>query len=154
MRPRYGLTLFEVLLASAILALIAVACLPVMQKALADLAEPKSELFQLDELGEVADRFLFDPSKFGIATTELLKQGAATIEWPTLEREGAGKDDGALSTRPSISIRCITSNDPEINHAWVVFECADQFVSCWVALPPPPNPPPPLPAPAKEGIKQ
>ena len=136
MRVARGLTLVEVLIATAILAMVSIACLPLLQQGLAHLAVPPPANFELDELSEAADRFLTDPTSFGITDVgELIKQGDAVFSWP--HPKDAAQDVGAsIEPRPPILVRCLLPNDPKANHAWAIFECDGQSVARWIALPP------------------
>ena len=148
MSGQRGLTLLEVLIASAILALLAAASVPLLHEALGDLAEPVPQL-ELGDLSVLADRFMKAPSEFGFADiTEVLARSQVSIAWPPHPRHEFANDAGAPPGNAEadyeepllehagleVTIRCIRPDDSGIDHAWIVFECDGQCVSRWVSL--------------------
>jgi prepilin-type N-terminal cleavage/methylation domain-containing protein len=129
-----GLTLLEVLLASAILATLAVACVPLLHESLTALVEPPEPTFDLNELADVADQFLADPTRFGMADSrQLLEQGSVTITWPA--SKGDHEDETVIPHLPPINVRCLLADDSKVDHAWALFECDGQTIARWIAMP-------------------
>lgn len=114
-RCRRGLTLIELLASVVMLAAMAAACVPVLQRA--------NELLRGVEGGDV------DPVELGLVVDELV--GDATAElldgtellWP----------DAASS--PPIVARALYARDADATHDWVVFEAGGAAVYRWVERP-------------------
>jgi len=131
-RNRRGLTLLEVLIATALLAVLSVACVPAIARAMVVLHEgervPKGSL-QMAELQVVADAVLEDPKRsggFGLGATPLHGLATAEIAWPS---------DMSSGEHAAITVRAIRSREPNADHIWLLFECEGVTVSRWVELP-------------------
>ena len=143
MTPRRALTLLEVLIASAVLVLLAIALVPLLQKALTDLTEPSAPTIAFDELCDAADKCIADSGRFGIPDVDdLTKLGEATIAWPSYaENDPENGSTPKFEARPSINIRYLAAADSKVNHVWLIFECEDQSVARWIAFPKEPTQP-------------
>ena len=128
-----GLTLLETLIATAILAMIAAACVPVIARAMVLLgpssATPNKSTVQMADLSLVADAFMNDPSAFGIDRKALPELEAFQIAWP---------EDDSAHPAPStdvVEVKVQRATDAEVKHAWIAFNCEDLVVLRWLALP-------------------
>lgn len=131
MTTRRGLTLLEVLIATAMLAAMAVACLPLMQSAAAVFNEPTGEV-DLDAFTELVDQVIAEPAAFGLTL--------ATFESPT---EFAWPAD---HTQPAVVVHRIARAGPVETEDessaldrgfWLVFTCGPWQLYRWH----PPEPP-------------
>lgn len=137
MTTRRGLTLLEVLIATAILTLLTVTCLPLLRESLAVFQWPTDEQQLAHErlqsdLSTVADAFVTDPASFGIKDVRaFVDQQDRTIGWP---EKIAGSTE-----YPSILIHPLRSGQAEIEHAWLEFACGEAQAIRFIALPKPPS---------------
>ena len=120
---RRGLSLLEVMLAAALLALITATCLPAVVRAAAALDTGDAEpTVSRAELARLADALIEAPAAFGLET--LPTSDVFEVAWP----EAPG--------RPLVSARrhraASTIDD---GRAWLVLTCGDATVCRW--LPPP-----------------
>ena len=115
MRYRRGLTLIEVLAATALLAMMAAACVPLLRQSMRAAREPEIPI-EPYELAEIADGFLADISELG------QEPGYGEMPWPDNPE------------RPPIAFEQLTSEDVGANHFWVTFTCAGLTVSRWVPV--------------------
>ncbi len=128
-----GLTLLETLIASAILAMLAAACLPMIARAavlLRDRSEPDQT--RTVDLAAAADAFMIEPERFGIERDVIERFERTQFEWPVI---GA---DSEPSPNLSIAVHALKSSNEEVGHCWLIFECEDRgggVVSRWLALP-------------------
>jgi hypothetical protein len=132
-RCRRALTLLEVLLATALLAMLAATCVPAIARAMAMLRdEPRREQqeFHLAHLAMVADAFLDDPSRFGVRDTLPHEIDAIEIGWPA---------DSQVTSASSILVQAIQSLEAEPDHLWLHFKCDGLAISRWVAIPADPD---------------
>jgi prepilin-type N-terminal cleavage/methylation domain-containing protein len=128
-RRRRALTLLEVLLATALLAMLAAACVPAIARAmtmLRDDSRREQREFHLADLETVADAFLEKTSRFGVLDVQPYEIDVVEFEWPA--------DSGIASTSPIVA-RARRSADAEVTHLWLLFECEGLTVSRWVAIP-------------------
>ncbi len=124
MRRRRGLTLVEVLASAMLLTLLAGTCVPLLRQATRVIREggPPFELF---ELAEFADAFVADPAAF--ETDEigpLDEQAQLELPWPQ------------APDRPAITVRRLTVDDADADHAWLTFTCDRWTVCRWMAVEP------------------
>jgi prepilin-type N-terminal cleavage/methylation domain-containing protein len=124
-----GLTLLEVLIATALLAILAVASVPVIARAMTLLnADSIPGTIQVADLAAVADAFIAKPADFGLGEQPLHEIDVAQIDWP---------EDSSIESGPAITIRALRCADgPECDHLWLVFECERLAVCRWVFVPP------------------
>jgi prepilin-type N-terminal cleavage/methylation domain-containing protein len=116
---RRGLTLLEVLAATVLLAILAGACVPVLQRALSAL-RPSQRQFELLELARVADSVVAEPSAFGVdAVSEASEQ---RMGWPD------------HTDRPVITVRLLAADDPDAEHGWLAFSSGGWTVHRWMEL--------------------
>ena len=125
---RHGLTLIETLLATALLALLASTCVPVLAEALAAL-RVQAPGIDIVELGLAADTLLENPESHGLATI-LDDDSNAVVEvpWPTIGIESTGPVD------MPITVRAMSPAPESAEHTWIVFSCDDTFVIRWRKL--------------------
>lgn len=116
---RRGLTLVEVLAATVLLAAMAAACMPLMQRAMRDL-EGTPPQFDLHELSEVADALVATPGVFGVEDLTGVEQ--AQVAWP----EDAG--------RPIIAITRLPAGEEKPDHAWLSVTCGGWQVYRWIPI--------------------
>lgn len=136
--PR-GLTLLEVLVATAILAMLAGAVVPSIAQALARLRPvAKASIVDIADLGVVADQFIAEPEAFekGLAASQLHEIEFKQIGWPTDEPRFE------KFTAQPIRIQAIrrAGGDESETHLWLSFSCDGVSVMRWVSIPPPPPP--------------
>src|SRR5262245_27667550 len=84
-----GLTLLEVLVATAILAVLAGAVVPSIAQALARLrSRAEASIVDIADLAAVADRFIAEPEAFekGLSASKLHEIEFKQINWPTDDR--------------------------------------------------------------------
>jgi len=125
-RPR-GLTLVEVLISTALLAVLASACLPLIARATRLLHESSisnhNELpeFDLDELSELADEVITDPTAFGL--DEMPTAGEFTVMWK----------DKPEQSPPPVQIRILEAigDGAAADHHWLEFRCQGLTVHRW-----------------------
>jgi prepilin-type N-terminal cleavage/methylation domain-containing protein len=122
-----GLTLLETLIATAILATIAGACVPVVARAMALLRRPSEPRVGQADLSIVADAFMADPAAFGVDHEEMPNLVSFQMAWPA----------GAALPPPtsSVNVRVLRAADAEVDHAWVLFECEGTRSMRWLAVP-------------------
>ena len=123
MTRRRGLTLLEVLASTVLLTMLASACLPLLRQAMRDL-RPTDEPFALVELTQLAERFLADPSAFGV---ESLPSQLDELHLPWPERPD----------RSPVTVRRLTADappPPPHDHAWLSFSCEGQRIFRWLAV--------------------
>ena len=134
MNVHRGLTLLEVLIATALLAVMAAACVPVMAQAMRALAFDDSEHeLEIDDLARFADALLVNPESFGLkGPHELLDSREAQLEWP------ADLLPGRSAPIVPVQVRVLRNADAsEADHAWLVFECDGVVVHRWLEIPAP-----------------
>ena len=119
MRERRGQTLIEVLAATVLLAILAATCMPLLQRAMRALQTTKPP-FELLELAQFADSLVADPSAFGVEAPSQLAE--LQLPWPEHH------------DRPLITVRRLSTSDPESDHAWLTFSCGGGAVYRWVPL--------------------
>ena len=117
MRYGRGLTLIEVLASTALLAMMAAACVPLLRQSMRAAREPEHPI-ELLELAQIASGFLADPSALKLGQ----ERGSREMPWPDHPE------------RPPIAFERLTSEDVGANHAWVTFTCAGLTVSRWVPV--------------------
>ena len=126
---RRAMTLVEVLAATVLLALLAGACLPLMQQSMRSLREADAVGFDARELSLLADAFVAEPQAFTAVPLEEMTQ--VEIAWPEtadrdpvrverLVRLGAPADDVPAEEKP--------------DHAWLAFSCGPLTVCRWVPI--------------------
>lgn len=119
MRIRRALTLVEVLAATVLLAMLAAACMPLLQRAMRGLDEPEAP-FNPVELAQLADSFLADPSAFGVESPS--EQDELHFPWPEHPQ------------RPPVTVRRLTAQDAEADHTWLAFSSGKTFIFRWVPV--------------------
>ena len=117
MRRHHGLTLVEVLAATVLLAILAAACVLLLQRAMRAL-QPPDPGFEFLELAQLADLFIADPSTLG--GEALPQEGEHQALWPE------------HPDRPLITVHRLTANDPEAEYAWLVVSSGQWAVHRWV----------------------
>ncbi len=117
MRYGRGLTLIEVPAATALLAMMAAACVPLLRQSMRAAREPEHPI-ELLELAEIASGFLSDPSSLELGQ----ERGSAEIPWPDHPE------------RPPIAFERLMSESVDADHAWMTFTCAGLTVSRWVPV--------------------
>lgn len=120
MRPRRALTLVEVLAATVLLAMLAAACMPLLQRAMRGMGAPPEAPFNPVELAQLADSFLADPSAFGVESPS--EQDELQLPWPEHPQ------------RPPVTVRRLTAQDAEADHTWLAFSCASWAIHRWVPV--------------------
>lgn len=137
-RPHHGLTLLEVLIATAILAVMASAVVPSIAQALDVLRQLDSKTsVDRADLASVVDAFMLDPKRLGvdIPPARLHEINDTRITWPTDEPRYE-KYAGVL-----IEIRSIALGGAEVGakggaeHLWLEFTCERLQVIRWVSIP-------------------
>lgn len=118
MKRSRAFTLIEALAATALLAVVAVACMPVLQSA-ARIAKDPAAAVDPGALAALADRIAAEPEQFGLA--EPAKQ--VSVLWP---------EDLGSGTEPASAVLYI---DAEAGDRWVVAACSTRTALRW--LPPP-----------------
>lgn len=115
-----GLTLVEVLISAALLAVLASACVPVVARAMSLIAHAQPSSTQWKEatsfrleLADVADRLMTEPQAFGL--DELPEAGDFSVPWPDHPERGL------------IRIRVLESSSGEKDpkDEWLVIEGSD-----------------------------
>jgi len=122
--PR-GLTLVEVLISTALLAVLASACLPLIARATRLLHESSSSKndqppeFDLAELGELADAVITNPKEFGL--DELPVSGEFTVMWN--DKPG----------RSPVQVRILEAvgDGAAVDHQWLELRCQGLTVHRW-----------------------
>lgn len=113
MTDRRGLTLLEVLFASALLALLAAAVTPLLLNVRQSLeVQPSPPLH--GALQELADTFFSDPAVFGIDDMHHLDR--IELTWAETPQ------------REPITVRRLAAQDEPTSHVWFAFESGDSFV--------------------------
>lgn len=122
MRLRRAMTLVEVLAATVLLAMLAAACMPLLQRAMRALDEPSppDAPFGLLELSQLADSFLADASAFGVES--LSEQDELQLPWPEHPQ------------RPVVTVRRLTAQDAEADHSWLAFSSGKTCIFRWVPV--------------------
>jgi len=105
-----------VLLATAMMAIVAAACLPLIREASAAAHDASAAVGDLEPLASLADTYVLTFDGNDVAAP-------SAVPWP---------DDPA---RQPASIQRIDSSEPEADHAWLLFTDGDQQVLRWVPLP-------------------
>lgn len=116
-----GLTLIEVLLATALLTFVAMACIPLLQS-----VPSMQKIKQADEesgptmadLSRLADEVIDRPTDFGLPAFEDLS--SATIAWP------------GRAQWLEVTIKLLSPLDGLGDHAWINFKCGELSTSRWV----------------------
>lgn len=125
-----GLTLIEVLAATALLTILAVTCVPLLRAALGSFHH-QSTSTEID-LALIADHLLQDPALFGFKDEDQL----VAMDSPT---DVAVPDKVAemieLAEPISVTVTCLRATDPEIEHGWLVIRYGDQVVPRWLKIP-------------------
>lgn len=112
---RRGLTLLEVIAATALLTVVVAACLPMLAEA-RRWAECQQKTETLSELMRVADDFLVDPSKYGVNPDDVTKPGfVAEIS-----------TDSISDHLGIVSIRLLTAAGAD--HVWLRFDAVGRSV--------------------------
>ncbi len=113
MTNRRGLTLLEVLLATAMLALLAASTTPLMVQARASLEHEDSADVHVD-LDTFADTLLDDPAAYGIDDIHVFDH--VTIDWPE-----------SPDATPII-VKRLNASDETVEFAWLAVQWRDSFV--------------------------
>ena len=125
-----GLTFLEVLIATAILAVIASVVAPMIARAMASLSQaPSASRVEVTDLGVLADAFTDKPDRFGYSGAPLHTLDHFQITW-------ADKDKTSSMDAP-VTITSLRDTAPNADHLWLRFECEQATVMRWVAIPPP-----------------
>ena len=117
MSRRHGLTILEVLAATALLAILAATCVPLLQRVMR-LTHRSPNVVGFTELSQLADAFVEDPARFGIDA--VLQQVAFELTWPEQPK------------RIVASAQLHTS--PDSDHAWLLFAADDMTVCRCIML--------------------
>jgi hypothetical protein len=132
---RRGLTLLEVVAATALLTIIPAACLPLLGEA-RRWAESTSGDDRFDALVQVADEVVVDPEAYGIDDDAMQTEGFSQEIVPI-------RDDGLVLG--SVSVELFTSNTlgntdsgNHENHGWLVFRLGSATTIRYIDLPDPP----------------
>ncbi|MCH8151426.1 MAG: prepilin-type N-terminal cleavage/methylation domain-containing protein [Planctomycetes bacterium] len=122
MRIRRALTLVEVLAATVLLAMLAAACMPMLQRAMRALGAPPppDAPFELFELARLADSFLADPSTFSAKSPS--EHDELQLPWPEHPQ------------RPLVTVRRLRAQDAEVDHTWLAFSSGKTFIFRWVPV--------------------
>ena len=138
---RRAMSLIEVLAATALLAIIAAACVPMLQRAATVRSTHSNEpSITTRELAEAADEILADPSIVGLDQWPEAEQ--FQIRWPPPERRNgsASPQDSnealtlAQSSRPRITVRQLHASTEDVDHQWLLFACDGTTVCRWHAI--------------------
>lgn len=129
---RRGLTLIEVLASTALLTLIAVACVPLLGQALKSL-DQESESQDID-LAKIADELLANPAKFGLDADQLaeLQEETELVLPPDLQLADA---DSPTPGHVEVTAMCLRAADPQTEHGWLVIRAAGQRAYRWLKIP-------------------
>lgn len=120
MSKHRGMTLLEILLATAMLALLAATCAPLLRNASAAIDGPSFESHHV-ELQRVADEFIKDPGCFGIEDVHAIDSFDIT-ESETLPS--------------SVHVQRLNDESDEPKAIWLCFSYQDSFVLKRVRLDP------------------
>lgn len=145
---RRGLTLLEVLAASAMLAIITAACLPLLAEA-RRYADTVREPDRFADLVLIADAVMADPEVFGLDAEVMTKDGFEA-EISTLDLHDRVKltshDEASIAPLNSVSIRLLTGEpasniesdgEQTFNHGWLVFRLGRASTLRYIELPEP-----------------
>jgi prepilin-type N-terminal cleavage/methylation domain-containing protein len=130
-RSRRGLTLLETLLASAILAMLAGACVPMLSAATRSIAATDGtsigDLQRLRfDLGNLADAFMLDPRMFDCTDLpKSIQQGESSINWPAEQ----------VQLAKGVTVRAMSPSSGSKDYLWLVFTCESESVVRYLALP-------------------
>ena len=128
---RRGLTLLEVLLASAILAMLAAACGPTIARAMS-LLRPTgaARSIELIDLANAADVITAKPDIVGMRPGAPLHEiTQMDVSWP------AHESDSDHQVPPPIQMRVLPQSNPPADHCWIAFDCDGLTVYRWVSIP-------------------
>src|SRR5256885_842993 len=118
---RRGLTLLEVLVASAILAMLAGAVVPLLSssvRAMSHLDESSDRQRLRFDLGRLADGFMKDPAAFGCKDLPMaIGHGNLSLDWPK------NFTDGGFA---AVTAHALPADKDKQDHAWLLFTCDDQ----------------------------
>lgn len=120
-QSRRGLTLIEVLAATAILAMIAAACIPTLRAALATMNEDDPAL-DLHDLSNLADQIVGAPEDFGLDSSDIVHTEVAWPEHPE---------------RPPVVVTALNApsdDDAPPDHRWLIFTSDGCTVARWMAV--------------------
>ena len=137
-----GLTLLETLIATVLLTMIAIACIPLLRSA-AELTaltmhEPAGDPTLRLDVGRLADATIADPAVVGFKDmSELLALDACTLHWNAIAPELLLGD--RLGS-PGIDVSILRASQGTSDHAWIEFRCGEVSTYRWVALPEDPDP--------------
>ncbi len=122
MRPRRALTLVEVVAATVLLAMLAAACMGLLQRAMRGLDEPSppDAPFELFELSQLADSFLADASAFGVESPS--EHDELQLPWPEHPQ------------RPPVTVHHLTAQDADADHLWLAFSSGKTFIFRWIPV--------------------
>ncbi len=127
---RAGMTLLEVLIATAILAMLAVACTPLIVRAISSVERSAHAMsVQAADLSAAADIFINDPVSFGLEHASLHEISELQIPWP--------KDDERFDKVPAsvIDVCAIRADRSHADHLWLRFECEGAIALRMVTVP-------------------
>lgn len=121
---RHALTLIETLAATALLAIIAAACLPMLSEPM----QPPtgSDAVSIDELAVLADRIMASPEESGLDLEQLLATERAAVVAA-----------GETGSQVTLELELLRAADPEARRAWVSLRVGPTRVFRWIALPDP-----------------
>lgn len=125
MTERRALTLVEVLVATALLAVLVATLLPFAVRASRSLS-PRPAPVDMDALSGFADAVMSNPGAFQIADLNVVEQ--TTIAWP-------GSTTREVTIR-RVSPAELSDDEPYVlPHRWLAFTCEDVTVLRWVPAP-------------------
>lgn len=147
---RRGLTLLEVLAASALLAIITAACLPLLAEA-RRYADTVREPDRFADVVLIANEVMADPEVFGLDAEVLTDSGFET-EISTLDLHDRVKlnlhEETSISSPESVSIRLLTCDSVSeteddggqtLKHGWLLFRFGRASTLRYIELPESPD---------------
>ena len=122
MRRARGLSLIEVVLATAMLGLLAAAVVPLLRTA-GERGTTQDRGFELLELSRFADAVLNAPGDFGLSTEQEAWSECTELSWP----DAPDRESVTLTVRDA----------PDSERRWLVFSCGEWSTARLVYLPAP-----------------
>jgi len=127
---RRAMTLVEALAATVLLAVLAGACLPLMQQAMRSLREADAAGFDVRDLSLMADAFVAEPEAF--TTVPFDDMTEIEVAWPdTADRDPVRVERLVRVDAPATDT---PDDDDDDDHAWLVFSCGPFTVCRWVPI--------------------
>lgn len=136
---RRGVTLIEVLIATAILAMATAAAIPLVHGVTSTIRSTPSSRAGVADLARLADTVVGTPGKFGISAGASLP---STVQWPegrardavTISVLQSGEEQRQLS-RASLHPEVGAGRNAVATGAWILFRDGDRFAIRWLDVP-------------------